>query len=56
MEDVLENNIDQRTLPELPVNIEDIPVFIIILKEIETELDQIELIGDLSDQEGEAGV
>ena len=38
MEDVLENNIDQITLPVLPVNIENIPVFINILKEIETEI------------------
>ena len=49
MEDVLENNIDQITLPVLPVNIENIPVFINILKEIETELDHIDLTGDLSD-------
>ena len=48
VEEVLDNNIDQIPLPVLPVNIENIPVFIIILKEIETQLDKLDLIGDLS--------
>ena len=48
VETVLDNNIDQIPLPVLPVNIDNIPVFLIILKEIETQLDKIDLIGDLS--------
>ena len=48
VEDVLDNNIDQIPLPDLPVNIENIPVFLLILTEIETQLDNLDLVGDLS--------